>query len=235
MNYNEKTKLVVTLILAITLVATFATSDPNGADLGSTVNTSRALNDTAETHNAYAGNISGITILGYAVTQTWQGYYGNVSGAVELADANDFVMYNWSLASPEGEVYATVNHTLTWNNIQCFNMSANGTMGDNAETAGATNVGGLNLTELETRYNIGYNDVDGVDETFVYTGSGAGHDLFYTANLEFAAGECNSTRVYRMNGTAENNIYEEALLYEPLSGTVVFAAIIESGTEVRTI
>jgi hypothetical protein len=222
------TLTILTLFILFALPHVFA--DPTGGDIGTSINTSTAPNDTAESHNAYAGNVSGITITAYSTTQTWQGYYGNVSGTVQLADAQDNVMYNWSLASPEGEVYATTNQSLEWPSIQCFNMSANGTMASTgSEVDGATNIAGLNLTLLEDRFTIAYDDVDGVDETFVYTG-GAGHDLFYTGSNEFTAGECNSTRIYRMNGSAENNIYEEAILYEPESGSIVFASIIEEST-----
>src|SRR3990167_1096282 len=61
-----------------------------------------APSDPAGSVNAQAGNVTELNIFGYSITQTWQGYFGNVSGTIILADANDKVMYNWSLASSEG-------------------------------------------------------------------------------------------------------------------------------------
>jgi len=184
--------------------------------------------DTAGNNSAFAGNITEITIAAYSTTQSWQGYFGNVSGTIQLADAGDNVLYNWTLANPEGEVYASTNSSITWTDIQCFNFTADGTKG--AESGGGTtSLYGTNLTTLESTFNIASDDVDGVDETFTFTGGGT-HDLFYTANQQFSEGECISTRVYGDTGAGVNDEFEEVLLYEPTSTSIIFAAILEEGS-----
>ena len=184
-----------------------------------------APNDTAGTADAYAGNVTELTINGFSTTQTWQGYFGNVTGTIQLADSNDNVLYNWTLASPEGEVYASINQTISWDSVQCFNYTATGTLAG-GETAGQYSLFGTNLTQLEADYNIASDDVDGVDETFTLTGAGT-HDLFYTASNEFAEGECLNTRIYDSTGAGVNNNFEEVLLYEPTSTSVIFASILD--------
>ena len=185
--------------------------------------TSRASPNSPESVPAQAGNVTELTISGYSVTQTWQGYFGNVTGTIQLANANDQSIYNWSLASPQGEVYASTNSTITWGSIQCFNFTANGTQGGiGGETAGATSVGGLNLTQLESRFNIASFDADGVNNTFTLQD----HDAFFTANLQFSSNECRSTRVYSSSGAVDQQ-FEEVLLYEPATRSVVFASLIE--------
>lgn len=197
------------------------------------INSTRAPIDEAGNWTALAGNVTELDIYGYSPTQTWQGYYGNVSGTVQLADANDNVMYNWSLASPEGEVYASENGTIDWTKIQCFNFTATGLKTGEAEANwGNTSLNGRNLTQLEADYNIAWDDVDGVNETFSLLGdheSGGGfvHDMFYTNNLQFTAGECLSTTIFDSAGNATEGHFQEVLLYEPDSDSVIFAAILD--------
>ncbi|MFH1801997.1 MAG: hypothetical protein ABH864_00935 [archaeon] len=87
--------------------------DPTGASV-TDVRTETAPADTAGNDSALAGNISELTITAYTTTQTWQGYIGNISGVIQLADGDDDVLYNWSLADPEGEIYATTNASVNW-------------------------------------------------------------------------------------------------------------------------
>ena len=205
----------------IILIPKVLSIEPFGASVVSS-SPERAAADSAGTVPAQAGNVTELTISGYSVTQSWQGYFGNITGTIQLADANDNSLYNWTLASPQGEIYASLNNTISWNNVQCFNFTANGTGGSGGEVSGATNLGGINLTTLEAQFNIGEDDVDGVNETFYLTD----HDEFYTSNLHFSANECRSTRVYGNGGPADQQ-FEEVLLYEYSTGSFIFTALLE--------
>jgi hypothetical protein len=203
--------------------------EPNGANV-TEIRTETANTSTAGQHEAQAGNVTQLNILAYSTTQSWQGYFGNISGTIQLASADSKVLYNWSLADPQGEVYASTNSTISWSNIQCFNFTATGTY-SGSETPGAINLFGTNLTTLETNFGINSSDVDGVNETFTLIHGGIGqHDEFYTANRQFSEGECISTRVFSSSGTGENNKFEEVLLYEPTTASVIFTSLIEPGT-----
>jgi hypothetical protein len=198
---------------------------PFGANY-TVINSSRAPIDLPQSIPAQAGNVTELNIFGYSVTQSWQGYYGNVSGTLQLADNNDKIMYNWSLASPRGEIYASINSSVSWGNIECFNFTATGTYADDSANVGNTSKYGMNLSQLESRYNISADDVDGINETFNLFGA-ATHDLFYTSNLEFTEGECRNTRIYSSAGQGENDKFEEVLLYEYSTRSVVFASLLE--------
>ncbi|GBE20015.1 hypothetical protein BMS3Abin17_00747 [archaeon BMS3Abin17] len=187
----------------------------------------RAPADTAGTDNAIAGNISEVSVVGISTTQTWQGYFGNISGTIQLADSSDNVLYNWSLADPRGEIYASTNETISWTNIQCFNFTADGSYTGESGNGGTTSLYGTNLTTLEGQFSIISDGVDGVDETFTLSGAGT-HNLFYTANQEFSEGECISTRVYGDTGAGVNDEFEEVLLYEPATSSVIYTSLIES-------
>lgn len=193
--------LIVFILLQIPLVLTV---EPFGATI--TPGTSqRAQEDSPGTVDAIAGNVTELNVFGYSITQSWQGYFGNVTGTIQLADASDNVLYNWSLASPEGEIYASVNNTIDWANIACFSYG--------------------NHSALEAEYGISSDDVDGVNETFA---TGNGHDQFYTNNILFTVGECMSTQVYDSSGTGVDNNFEEVLLTDGSSNTnVIFTSILD--------
>lgn len=213
-------------LLALYLMPIGFALEPFGATVNAT-NISRAPADVAGSDEAWAGNVTELVLNGFSNTQTWQGYYGNVSGTIQLADSSDYVMYNWTAATPSGEVYASVNQSISWLNIQCFNFTASGVYTAEAGAGGNTSLYGTNLTQLEQRYNLNASDVDGVDETFYLLGGG-GHDLFYTANQQFSEGECRNTRVFGDTGAGVSDEFEEVLLYEPSTRSVIFAALIEN-------
>jgi hypothetical protein len=212
--------------LAMTFFFSFVSAvTPFGANV-SAGTSERASPDSPQGFDAQAGNVTELNIFGYTVTQSWQGYFGNVTGVIQLSDGSDNSMYNWSLVSPEGEVYASTSDSIQWKDIECFNFTATGTYADDSSNAGGTSLYGTNISLLESAFNITSDDVDGVDETFTFYGEGT-HDLFYTNNLEFSEGECRSTRVYSDAGTGESNAFEEVLLYDSSTQSVVFASLLE--------
>jgi len=226
----SKVILVVGILSFICLLGNFGileAANPYGASNISQKNTSTATPDNPLSHAAQAGNVTELNIFGYSTTLSWQGYYGNVTGTIQLADSSDSVMYNWSLASPEGEIYSSTSDSILWTNIQCFNFTATGTYGDDSANRGGTSQYGMNLTQLESSFNINATDVDGVNETFALNTTPEAHDLFYTNSLEFEAGECPSTFVYDHTGQGVDDNFEEVLLYDPEVQSVVFASILE--------
>jgi hypothetical protein len=211
--------LVLPLVFALT---------PDGASgtyvRSSTTNTTHA----PSSNGALAGNVTEIGINGQTATQSWQGYFGNVTGTIHLTDSSNNVFYNWTVSIPEGEVLASINSSIAWTNIQCFNFTALGTYNSPAgETPGATNLNGTNMSILEADYNITWDDVDGVNETFLLKGA-ATHDQFFIASRQFDIGECQNTRIYSNAGLGENDKFEEAILYEPTSSSVIFATLIDN-------
>lgn len=218
---------VVVLLTLFMFGINYVIAQPSGASV--TEGTpERAPEDAAGSASAYAGNITSLAINGFTNTRAWQGYYGNVTGTIQLADGSDNVFYNWSSFNPEGEVLASTNQTITWTSLQCFNFTANGTEGGvSGETVGGTNVGGLNLSGLEARYGIAFDDVDGVNETF---GFDITHDQFFIGALEFSAGECLSTASFDSTGDSVDNNFEEVLMYEPNTRSVVYTAILEESS-----
>jgi len=195
---------------------------PTGVTNVSQINTSSPGSGTPDSHDAIAGNVTELGISGLTSTQSWQGYSGNITGVIQLADSASHVMYNWSQLNPNGEIYASKNATIAWSYIQCFNYTANGTYCDeDINMAGGTSICGMNLTQLEAAYNISTGDSDSVNNTFALNN----HAAFYTNNLEFTSGECKNMKVFNSTGVGD---FDEALMYEPTGRSVVFTSILKS-------
>lgn len=227
---DVKIKIVKNILAVIVFLITISylniviviAVQPYGANY-THINTMTAPADLPQSIPAQAGNVTELNIFGYSTTQSWQGYFGNITGTIQLADANDKVMYNWSLASPEGEVYASTNGSgIQWTSVQCFNFTATGSY-DGDTAGGGTSLNGTNLSQLEFMFNIASDDADGVNETFI----AANHSLFYTSNLEFDYGECKSTNIFSDAGKGELWKFEEVLLYEPVSSSIIFTSVLE--------
>ena len=86
-------KLIIFSLIIFQVSLTLAVQ-PFGANY-TEINSTRAPMDTAESIQALAGNVTEININGFSTTQSWQGYFGNVTGTIQLADASDNQMYNW--------------------------------------------------------------------------------------------------------------------------------------------
>ena len=223
----------LSVLLIVLLSVTVLAVEPFGASLSPTTPSVRAQEDAAGNDpNAIAGNITNMDVSAFSVTQSWQGYFGNVTGVITLNDAFDNVMYNWSASSPEGEIYASTNQTVEWNYIQCFNLTAAGTYASDVNNNGSTSQFGTNMTILEDEFGIIFDDYDGVNETFNYNGTQPQgesliHDLFYTNNLLFTPGECVATHLFADSNSSEDSAFQEVLLYEPSTESVVFMTILD--------
>jgi hypothetical protein len=239
---NKNTKWVlfgVLLLLGMFVLPSAIAVTPNGANVVR-INSSTAAASVAGSDNAIAGNITSINLWSRSTTQAWQGYFGNVTGVIQLADGSGNTMYNWSQASPRGEVYASTNQTIFWTNIQCFNYSATGTYTNEAGNGGQTNKFGTNLSTLQTIYGISNNasnyDPDSINGTFNLLGAGT-HAQFFTANKQFSVGQCQNTRIYDSTGAGVAGKFEEVLQYEPVSASVIFTSLLNqdvSGFDSKT-
>ncbi len=181
-------KKVINFIFLVSIVlvlSSFVAALPSGATV-TNLSSSHADASAAGNDSAMAGNITELSIFGVSITQSWQGYFGNVSGAIQLADSSNNAMYNWSLASPEGEIYASNSSSVSWEGIQCYNEANN-------------------MTFFESMFGLNIADTDGLNETFNLNN----HAEFFTNNKQFTAGLCDNTKLYNSVGIGT---FDEVLL-----------------------
>src|SRR3989338_1719920 len=218
---NYRLILVAVIFLVVVASISIAVTTPEGTTSLIVGNSSRRTATSAVGKNASAGNLTWLVVQGKTVTQSWQGYVGNITGTITLDDSSGYTLYDWTLANPEGEIYATYLSTVDWSTggILCWNWSVQ--TGDY-----------LQLAEFETAPSSGdatpsyyagigaaIDDVDGVNETFSYDGAngvgGASHSNFYVGgqyiNGTRPGPACPVVKLY--NGT-RNNQFEEVLLYQ---------------------
>jgi len=166
---------LATAILAMSLLSVLASAQsvPQGATLTAGAS-SRGTDPASQTAEAQAGNITALNIDQTRITDIWQGFFGNVSGAVTLEDASGSQFYDWTLAEVTGEVYATRNTIEDWTQINCTNST--------------------HWESEETTLNIPVGATDGINETFNSTN----HDNFFVGNRIMTG--CRSTRPYNSTG-----------------------------------
>ncbi len=193
------TAIAVALGVAFALLGTFtavlAASNPTPpAEI--TPGDSSTFNESQyglQSLEAIAGNITAITIYGISQTKSWQGYYGNITATITLDDASNYTFYNWSSAEPRGQIYATLNTSIDWDGVTCFNFS-----NDSAA---------FHLT-IENYYGISAPDVDGVNETY----TAYDHPAFQVGSRTMS--DCPTTYIFR-DDAAQTADFVNVLLFDP--------------------
>jgi hypothetical protein len=182
MRTNFGTILLVILVM-ITATMVLADPDPLGASL-TTGPSSRGTDPGVNNATAGAGNTTPLNLAQTRITDTWQGFFGNVSGQIVLENAVGNNFYDWSVTSLTGEVYATRNQVSDWSTVNCSNITY--------------------MQSEETSLSIVLNATDGVNETFISTS----HPGFSVGTTEVSG--CPSTRPY--NSTAQSGMFWNVLL-----------------------
>lgn len=170
------------------------------------IGSSRYSSSNSQSTPAIAGNVTEINLDANAVTQTWQGYFGNITGTIVLGNNNNQSMYDWTLAAPQGEVYATsVVSVPAWTNIRCSNTS---------EIDAEDTTLGINQSR----------DQDSVNRTFLFDFL---HPEFFVGNISITADDCAGVGLYDENGASSTN-FREVLLSDGASVPAIYTALITS-------
>jgi len=161
--------------------------------------------DDPESHSAIAGNVTYLTLYGYSITQAWQGYYGNVSGTIQLADDNDKVLYNWSTLTPNGEVYATRALDANFAAISC--------------------AGAGDISSEEASVGQSSDDVDSISNTF----DAKSHPSFFVGSIQIPVNNCSSANLYDSGGEQSSSFYE--VLLKDSGSNIIYTSILEKDKE----
>jgi hypothetical protein len=209
--------MIMSVILFVSAVSVANAVVPVGVDTltrgnDETMNYAAYL---AKSTTAYAGNITEINFTAITQTKHWQGYYGTITGTIVLDDAQNYTLYDWPNIEPKGEIYVTVNATTpSWATMTCFDYEA------------GIGSGNSNLSHWEAFYNMTWNDVDGIDETFNLTS----HITFDIGDVvTIAEDTCPSTYMHQ-NDLFQEDKWSEVLLMDG-AGRLVYTGIIENDDE----
>jgi hypothetical protein len=183
----KKKNISLAIFMLVGLFTVYAVgAQPYGANSVTWENSSRAnITGTPQQVDAQAGNVTELTINASAITTSWQGFYGNITGKILLADAQGNNFYDWNMSSPSGEVYASRSNAVTWANINCSNTSL--------RTAEETALG-----QLAT-------DPDSITSTY----SATNHPAFLVGSSNMTG--CYSTKAYATGGVQGTGYWQVLL------------------------
>ncbi len=197
---TAKYTLLFGILLLLLLIHFVFAANPVGPD-SITINS----NETKGASSAQMINISGGRILSMNVTATtqdprWKAFVGNVIGSFTLDDGDGATIYNWTLSSITGRIYATRNDsTISWGDIGCATTN-----------------------DMETE-NVNMNHTNSGDN-ITATFSDTTHDLFWVGSTSIGANLCPTLNTYVNNATQDNS-FEEMVLDD--GSNIVYATIIE--------
>lgn len=200
-------RIVGILFVAILALVTVAIvrADPITPTTIDPLGSSRYVLSPAANYTAIAGNVTEINFDAESITETWQGYFGNITGRIVLGNADNQAMYDWNLASPQGEIFATRDASVpTWGAVRCANTSE------------------MNVEETT---NLGASSTapDGIDETFASTT----HPEFLVGSQTIGQNNCSTTNLYNDTGAQAAQFYE-VLLSDGMSSDLIYTALLES-------
>jgi len=166
-------------------------------------------NETKNASTALTVNISGGVISNFNISATiqnprWKAFVGEVIGQFTLDDSGGSTIYDWTLATITGRVYATRKNTaVTWTGIDCASVA-----------------------QLETEN--GAMSLSNVDDNITSTFADTTHETFNVGPETIPANNCATLNTYR-NGVKTQDAgqpFEEMVLYEA-GGNLVYATILE--------
>ena len=212
--------VIISILVIISAVYIYAASDDDPVpleNLNATRNERMNMSQfSASHHEAEAGNVTRMELWSHSQTKHWQGYYGEITGVITLDDGQNWTMYDWYNDEPKGEIYALCNTsgvTPTWSTVECFNYSQ------------PSDVYSGNLGRWERYYNMTWNDVDGINETFNMTT----HETFAVGTYTINASSCPSTWTY-VNDHYQTTYFSEVLLQTD-DYQLIYVTIIENDDE----
>lgn len=217
-------KKLYTIFVSIVLLGTLAlwvtatSSDPEGPDSIIVGESEKGYESAGRAILAEAGNITPMNITARTQTQAWQGFYGNVTGYLTLDDADNWTMYDWYLAEPQGEIIASRKSSIVWVNLTCLNY---------------TSLWNVSDEESDSDVGMGTHDEDGINETFndtiagYFTKGALDKDLSLGTNT--IPRNCWATNTYSSDTMAGYD-FVEVILQDGKDDGAVYVTIIEDNT-----
>jgi hypothetical protein len=170
--------------------------------------TTNATPRPAATIMTAGGTFTTLVLNTTGQTYRWKAYVGNVSGKLVLADASNTSIFDWTVSSVTGEVYATRSSTaIDWATVGC----ADDTL----------------IDDEDIYMNMSLSSPDTISNTFNETI----HKLFYVGTTRIQNSTCRAISTY-INGTRqtlnENAVFQEILLKDGSSNLIYTTLMNES-------
>ncbi|MCK4670722.1 MAG: hypothetical protein KAT43_05975 [Nanoarchaeota archaeon] len=201
-------RIIFTLMVVVCFLLSICYASGAPVLAGITNVTHETYTGTGGTTNATGGYIANRDLLVQSQTNAWQGYYGQITGNLSLADASGDVMYAWTSVTIEGEVFASRSNSVVWTSIAAYNGT------------------GVNMSNCTVEETITGTGSDRVNKTFTAgTGPRASTNI---ANQVIAVNSACATETY-VSGAQVSDVWEEYILTDG-TNYVWASEINDSGT-----
>ncbi len=197
-----KTKRIVLTVLFFNILffSFIVLATPTGpTSINITANESKSAT-SGEIVNISGGVISKMNITATVQNPHWKAFVGWIDGKFTLDDSSGSTIYDWTLSTIGGEVYATrASGIANWATISC---------------ADATEI-----TAEDTALN--HTGEDNITSTFTASSNAA---TFVVAGTTISAGTCSATNTY-INNASQSTRFEEVILHD--GSDIIFTTILE--------
>src|SRR3989338_10672111 len=223
--------LLVLSILAFSVFVYAAPSGPTTVILGnSTKNPTAAavINTTINGTISPGGYIFITRLTSLQQNSRWKGYVGNVTGTLTLDDANDNTIFQWTLSTVTGEVYATrASGSINWSGVNCTWIADDKKNASQGASSNRTPENNENQALSHT------NKDDNITKTFQYQN----HSSIIVLSVAIGKNECFSAQTWQRDSAqafddSDNENYTEVLLYDGAfnrtNGNLIYETKIEN-------
>ncbi|MFH1211687.1 MAG: hypothetical protein V1659_02040 [Candidatus Woesearchaeota archaeon] len=133
---TKKFNSLVVFTAVILALAYAVSAAPYGANVTAGVQERRA-DSSADTVVTEGGNITEVNVSGNQITSKWAGFFGVISGGIELADASNNKFYEWTVSDvTNAVVFASEDTVSDWGSVAAGDTA---NMPANVKTAAADN------------------------------------------------------------------------------------------------
>ena len=202
-NKREEMKIVFLITIfffAIISLSAFSVATPTGpSNINITANETKATT-AGQMVNISGGIISKMNISASVQNPHWKAFVGWIDGKFTLDDSSGSTIYDWTLTTVGGEVYATrASGIANWASISCADAAE-----ITAEDVALDHTGEDNITSTFT--------------------AGSNSQPFVVAGTTISAGTCSATNTY-VNNATQSSVFEEVILHD--TSDIIFATILE--------
>lgn len=203
MTSNRLLLIILLSALLLPIFAMFVYAAPQGPTITFNATETPAVQPATQITTA-GGSFTTLILNATQQTPRWKAYAGNVTGKLVLDDSTSRSIFDWTLASVTGEVYATRNGSVDWSSIVCADPTT--ILGEDAS---------LNMSQ--------YNP-DTINRTF----SNSVHKSFYVGTTLIPSSTCQAIATYvndTVQTSSENASFQEILLQDA-AGKLVYSTLI---------
>ena len=184
---REIATIIMVVTVAILVITMTTKANPQGPETLTELGSERYQGSAPYAVDAQAGNVTELSINARSISRFWAGYYGNISGTIVLANANNNSLYEWNATNPQGEIYASRNDSLQWVSVGC----ADETM----------------ISQEESDMNMGTSP-ERINLTFQYQS----HPEFFVGSNQINSNTCRSTNLYNSTGFQTESFFQVLLM-----------------------